>query len=200
MQSTIPTSGDPFDLALVTDGLLYSTGTEDLVKGTIGHMHFWHWTPAGGSKEIGIHVFQVNAEDDLAAWVVDPLASEENSGNFQEDRLYVGTDPFTSSQAISPVVSATGSKGVDGMACGSGTVAWWEEEDYHDGWQDVLTIWQPGWSSPVQVDTEGNESYRVSIRGGWLVWTEEFGRDAAPLMERVRGVPLSILVAQRQGP
>lgn len=85
------------------------------------------------------------------------------------------------------------------MACGSGTVAWWQREAYYDSWLDALTVWQPSWSSPIQVDTEGNSSYFVADRGGWLIWMEESGRDKAPLMERVRGVPLSVLTQQRSG-
>jgi hypothetical protein len=72
-------------------------------------------------------------------------------------------------------------------------VAWWEEENLNGAWQDVLTLWQPGWPSAVQVDTEGNESYRVSLGGGWLVWAEEFGRETSTVLERIRGVPISLL-------
>jgi len=197
VHATIPTASYTFDVALVGDGVLYSTGTEDTVDGTVGLMHLWHWTPADGATEIGKDVFQINADGNLAAWVTDPVASQHSMGNFQVARLYEAATPYTSSQPISPVDTETGSKGIDGMACGSGTVAWWERENYKGAWSDVLTLWQPGWSSPLQVDTEGNESYRVSDRGGWLVWTEEFGRDADPLLERVRGVPLAVLTAQR---
>lgn len=199
VQASIPAAGDPFDLALVTDGLVYSTGTDNPAIGSVGDMHFWHWTPSGGAKEIGTDVFQINAEDNLAAWVADPLASKGATGYFQSPRLYVANAPFATPQPISPAVSATGSKGIDGMAVGSATVAWWEKENWHDAWQDVLTVWQPGWASPIQIDTEGNGGYRLSVRGGWLVWEEGFGRDAAPLLERIRGVPLSVLTAQRKG-
>jgi hypothetical protein len=196
VQSTIAASADPFDLALVNDGLLYSTGTENPGTYAVGQMHFWHWTPGGGSAEIGADVFQINGEGDLAAWVSDPLASKNTTGNPQQPRLYVATAPFTNPRPISPVVSATGSKGIDGMAVGSGAVAWWEKENWNGTWQDVLTLWQVGWQSPIQVDTEGNESYRVSLKGGWLVWAEEFGRDEDPLMSRIRGVPLAVLASQ----
>jgi hypothetical protein len=87
--------------------------------------------------------------------------------------------------------------GIDGMACGSGTVAWWERENDDSAPRGVLTLWQPGWASPIQVDTEGNASYFVSVRGNWLIWMEEDGRGDDPLQERVRGIPLSILTAER---
>jgi hypothetical protein len=195
---TVSTADQPFDLALVSDGLLYSTGIANQI-GAVGHMRLWHWAPGGSSEQIGTDVFQINAEQSLSAWVADPLSSQNTTGNFQAPRLYAATAPFTKAQPISPVDSATGTKGIDGMSCGSGTVAWWEQENWNDAWQDVLTIWQPGWSSPVQVDTEGNESYRVSVGGGWLVWEEGFGRDQEPLLERIRGVPLSVLTSQHKG-
>jgi hypothetical protein len=195
---TVATPAEPFDLALVTDGLLYSTGTANQI-GAVGHMRLWHWSAGGGSQQIAADVFQINAEQSLAAWVADPMASQNTTGNFQAPRLYATTAPFTDALPISPVDSATATKGIDGMACGSGTVAWWEQENWNDAWQDVLTVWQPGWSSAVQVDTEGNESYRVSVKGGWLVWEEGFGRDASPLLERIRGVPLSVLASERKG-
>jgi hypothetical protein len=197
VKAKIPAAGDPFDIAQVTDGILYSTGTDDPTTGAVGKMRFWHWTAAAGSSEVGADVFQVNADTSLAAWVADPVASQNTTGNFQEPRLYAGVAPFAHGQPLSPAVSPTGSKGIDGMACASASVAWWEMENWNGSWQDVMTIWQPGWTSPVQVDTEGNESYRVSVRGDWLVWSEEFGRDADPLMERIRGVPLSTLTAER---
>lgn len=195
VQSTIPSSQDIFDLGLVSDGLLYSTGIDDVQIGTIGQMHLWHWTPAGGSKEIAPNVFQINASGTLASWVADTAASQYSIGNFQAARLYTAVAPFSGGQAVSPVDTDTGTKGIDGAACGSGTVAWWEEENLSGAWQDVLTLWQPGWSSAVQVDTGGNESYYVSLGGGWLVWSEELGREVVP--ERIRGVPISVLTAER---
>ncbi len=190
---TVPTSEVPFDLALVRGGMLYSTGTDDAVHGTFGKMHLWSWTPDEGSKEIGVDVFQINASGDLASWVTDPVASQGSTGNFQAARLYAATGVFTSGRPISPEDSESGTKGIDGAACGSNAVAWWQQENFHGAWQDVLTLWQPGWSSALQVDTEGNESYHVSLGGGWLVWSEEVGRDSAPLLERIRGVPLAVL-------
>jgi hypothetical protein len=142
-------------------------------------------------------VFQINASGDLASWVADPIGSRDSTGYQQTGRLYAALAQFTSSQAVSPVDTGTGTKGIAGGACGSGTVAWWEEESYYDAWQTVLTVWQPGWSSAVQVDTEGNASYHVSLGGGWLVWAEEFGRETAPLLARIRGVPISLLTAAR---
>jgi hypothetical protein len=193
IQQTVSSSQYIFDLALVSDGLLYSTGIEDRQLGTVGHMHLWHWTPSSGSREIAPDVFQVNASGDLASWVTDPIGSEYSTGYQQAGRLYTAMAPFTAGQAVSPVDSETGTKGIDGAACGSGTVAWWEEENLNGAWQDVLTLWQPGWPSAVQVDTEGNESYRVSLGGGWLVWAEEFGRETSTVLERIRGVPISLL-------
>jgi hypothetical protein len=198
VRSTVAVSTEPFDLALVAGGLLYSTGTENGIA-AMGHLRLWHWTPGDGSRQIGSDVFQINAEGSLSSWVADPEASQNTTGNFQSPRLYAATAPFTNAVPISPVDSATATKGIDGMACGSGTVSWWEQENWNGAWQDVLTVWQPDWSSPVQVDTEGNESYRVSVKGGWLVWVEGLGRDAAPLLERIRGVPLSVLTSQRKG-
>ncbi len=197
IQSTVPSPQYIFDLGLVADGLLYSTGIEDPQMGTIGQMQLWHWTPAGGSKEVGTDVFQINADGALASWVADRAASQYSLGNFQAARLYAAAAPFGAGQAISPVGSETGTKGIDGAACGSGTVAWWEEENWNGVWQDVLTLWQPSWSSAIQVDTNGNESYHVSLGGGWVVWGEELGRENAPLLERIRGVPISILTAER---
>jgi hypothetical protein len=197
IQHTISSPQYIFDVALVSDGLLYSTGIEDLDLGTIGHTHLWHWTPLGGSKEIAPAVYQINATGDLASWVADPIGDQYSTGYQQAGRLYAAVAPFTSSQAVSPVDSETGTKGISGAACGSGTVAWWEQESYYDAWQDVLTLWQPGWPSAVQVDTEGNASYHVSLGGGWLVWAEEFGRETAPLLARIRGVPISVLTAAR---
>lgn len=195
-RSTVAASNAPFDLALVSDGLLYSTGIANSI-GAVGNTRLWHWTPNGGSKQIGAAVFQINADASLAAWVADPTGSRETTGNPQEPRLYASTPPFTEPQALSPAVSPKGTQGIDGMSCGSGAVAWWEIEDWNTISQDVLTVWQPGWSSPVQVDTDGSESYRVSVQGGWLVWEEEFGRENSS--ERIRGVPLSLLAGQRQG-
>lgn len=197
VQSTVPTTEAPFDLALVRGGLLYSTGTVDDIHGTFGKMHLWSWTAGGGSKVIGADVFQINASGDLASWVTDPAASQGSTGNFQTARLYAATGDFTTGRPISPVDSDTGTKGIDGAACGSNAVAWWEQENFHGAWQDVLTLWQPGWSSALQVDTEGNESYHVSLGGGWLVWSEEVGRDSAPLLERIRGVSMSVLYPAR---
>jgi hypothetical protein len=197
IQHTVSSPQDIFDLALVSDGLLYSTGIDDLRLGTIGHMRLWHWTASGGPKEIAPDVFQINASGDLASWVTDPIGSRDSTGYQQAARLYAALAPFTSSQAVSPVDSETGTKGISGAACGSGTVAWWEQESYYDAWQDVLTLWQPGWPSAVQVDTEGNASYHVSLGGGWLVWSEEFGRETSPLLARIRGVPISVLTAAR---
>jgi len=198
VQAMIQTSQDPFDVALVADGLLYTAGAYDVTMGTVSHTHLWHWTPSGGSRQIGAAAYQINAAADQAAWVVDPIADAETGGNFQAPRLYTGAAPYTGAQPISPADSDTGTKGIDGMACGSGGVAWWEQEAWGQAWHDVLTIWQPGWSSPVQVDTEGSESYEVSVRGDWLVWSEEFGRDD-PLQERIRGVPLSVLTSEHSG-
>jgi hypothetical protein len=197
LQATVPAAGQLFDLALAGGGLLYSTGTEDPTIDAVGHMRLWRWTSGDGVREIGKDVFQINTDGHIAAWVQDPVASLETSGIFQAPRLYFAAPPFASGQPISPVPTDTGTKGIDGMSCGSGVVAWWEEESLNGAWSDVLTIWQPGWPSAEQVDTEGNESYRVSVQGGWLVWTEEFGRDAAPMQERVRGIPLAVLIAQR---
>lgn len=197
IQSTVPSPQYIFDLGLVADGLLYSTGIEDPQVGSLGHSHLWHWTSAGGSRQIGPAVYQINSSGALASWVADPIGDQEATGYLQAARLYAALAPFTSGQAISPVDSETGTKGIDGAACGSGTVAWWEEENLSGAWQDVLTLWQPGWSSAVQVDTNGNESYHVSLGGGWLVWSEELGRENAPLLERIRGVPISVLAAER---
>ncbi len=196
--STIHITGEPFDIALVTDGLLFSTGTEN-DAGAVGHLRLWHWTPNGGSTSIGADVFQINAHGSMAAWVQDAVASQQSTGNFQAPRLFVASAPFANPQPISPVVSETGTTGIDAMACGSGVVAWWEKEAWGAAWHDVLTIWQPGWSTPVQIDTEGNESYRVSVDGGWLVWEEGFGRENPPLLERIRGVPLSVLAGEHTG-
>jgi hypothetical protein len=199
VQSTIPIKGDPFDFALVSDGVLYTTGTNDPARDAVSHMHFWHWTPAAGSREIAADVYYVNGEGNLAAWMVDPEASQLTTGAFYDQRIYAAAAPFTAGTAISPEVTANRTMGIDGMACGSGSVVWWERENDNTAPRSVLTLWQPGWSSPIQVDTEGNESYFVSVRGGWLVWMEESGRETLPLMERVRGVPLSTLVTQRPG-
>jgi hypothetical protein len=197
IQSTVPSSQYIFDLGLVSDGLLYSTGIEDPRAGSLGNSYLWHWTSAGGSRQIEPAVYQINSSGALASWVADPIGDQEATGYFQAARLYAALAPFTSGQPISPVDSETGTKGIDGAACGSGTVAWWEEENLSGAWQDVLTLWQPGWSSAVQVDTNGNESYHVSLGGGWVVWGEEFGRENEPLQERIRGVPISVLAAER---
>jgi hypothetical protein len=197
VQSTIPVSGYPFDVALVSGGVLFSTGSLNATIGAVNHMHLWYWTPQAGSAEVAPAVFQINAEGSLASWVSDPAGSNDTGGgNLQEPRLYASQSPFTLSQPLSPLVKADGSKGIDGASCGSGTVAWWEMENWAGSWQDVLTIWQPGWASPVQIDTQGNEGYRVSVHGGWLVWSEEFGREALPLLERIRGMPIATLASQ----
>ncbi len=190
--------GDPYDFALTSDGLLFTSGTQDPVSGAVGHMHLWRWTVGSGTKAIGTDSYQVNSDGGLAAWVLDPDASKNVNGWFRDQRLYAAASPFTAPKAISPVLSATGTMGLDGMAVGSGTVAWWERESYVDqAWLDVLTLWQPGWSSPIQVDTGGSSSYFVSANAGWLVWTEEDGRGSADQKERVRGIPLSVLASER---
>jgi hypothetical protein len=194
--SIIPSSQDIFDLALVSDGVLYSTGIDDASLGTIGNMRLWHWSPGRGSRELGRDVFQICADGDLASWVSDPVASQWSTGRSQVSRLYAAKAPFGSPQPVSPAVTETGTKGIDGSACGSNFVAWWEAENWSGVWQDVLTLWRPDWTAARQVDTGGSESYRVALGGGWLVWSEELGREDAPLQERIRGVPLSVLTAQ----
>lgn len=189
---------EPLEFALTSDGVLYSSGKSDASSGAIGQMHMWHWTSAGGTNEVGTDVFQINADGDLAAWIVDPIASQHTTGYSQVQRVYVGNPPYTTGKAVSPVADYNPTKGIDGMACGSGTIAWWEREDYDGASLDAMTIWQPGWTSPIQVDTQGNQSVFVSDRGGWLAWAEEIGRENAPLQERIRGVPLQVLTDQRK--
>jgi hypothetical protein len=191
-------AGDAYDFALTTDGIIYSVGKANEASGAIGQMHLWHWSAKSGRQLIGPDAYQVNADGNLAAWVLDPVASKNTSGWFGDQRLYVATAPSSSAQPISPDPRGGASIGLDGMACGSGTVAWWERESYAgNSWLDTLTLWQPGWSSPIQVDTEGNTSYFLSLRGNWLIWPEENGRGNSPLLERIRGVPLSLLEVER---
>ena len=80
VQAMIQTSQDPFDVALVADGLLYTAGAYDVTMGTVSHTHLWHWTPSGGSRQIGAAAYQINAAADQAAWVVDPIADAETGG------------------------------------------------------------------------------------------------------------------------
>lgn len=87
LQDTIRFTGDPYDFALVPDGVLYTTGKGDPNSGAIGQMHLWHWTPLSGSQEIGKEVYEVNAEGPLAAWVADPQASSQTSGWFADQSV-----------------------------------------------------------------------------------------------------------------
>ncbi len=195
VQNRIPIQGDPFDFALVTNGVLYTTGKNDLAHDAVGQMKLWYWQPLSGSRLIGEDAFYVSAEGDLAAWMADPEASKQTTGAFNDQRIDVAGAPFTSTKAVSPEVSGNATIGIDGMSCGSGSVVWWERENTDSTPRGVLTLWMPGWSLPIQIDTNGSESYFVSVRGGWVVWAEEAGRESAPLMERIRGVPLSVLAA-----
>jgi hypothetical protein len=191
----IPVSLEVYGFAFVPDGLIYTAGKYDDSIGAFGQMHTFHWTEASGSQEIGADAFEVAAEDKLAAWVVDVPASQYTTGMPQAGRLFATNGDYSAATPISPVADHKPTIGIRAISVGSDHVAWWELEDDgccggSDGRID-LTVWKPGWQSPVQIET-GGESYYLSVKNGWLVWFEMFGRDT----ERLRAVPLATLDAE----
>lgn len=189
---TIPVSREVFEFAFVPDGLIYTAGKYDDSISGFGQMHTFRWTKASGSQEIGTDAFAVAAEGSLAAWVVDVPASQYTTGPLLASRLFATNGDYSAATPISPVADHKPTIGIRAISVGSDHVVWWELEDDgccggNDG-RIVLTVWRPGWQSPVQVATDG-ESYDLSVKNGWLVWFEMFGRDT----ERLRAIPLSVL-------
>ena len=176
----VPISRDLMDFAFVRDGFLYLTAAALDLEAT-GPLILYHWTKAGGSREIGRDVTGVSAQGDLAAWVDEISEPDHNAAH-----LHAAAAPFTSARQI----SHSGAQHVDRFSCGSGTVAWFEGENEAIG-DDLLAVWRPGWSTPVQVaTTSGLED--LSTGGGWLTWTEYVGV-ASSDGQRVHGLPISVL-------
>lgn len=189
VQQTIPVDRVLYDLALADGGIIYSTGVSDTAHDSIGHMRLFYWTASAGSTLIGTDGFDVAGCSDLVAWQSDPGASRGSTGSPVSQRVYVASAPFVKSEPESPIPSADGDPGIDSIACGSGTVFWWEVEGGRATGRDVLTAWQRGWSAPVQIKTEGN-SADISVRDGWVVW---FEYDANMENGRLRASPMSVL-------
>ncbi len=189
VQHTIPVSGTPFDVALVEGGVIFTAGTPYPAADTIGKMRLYRWTPGGGTTRIGVDVYDVAGCSDLAAWIADPIASQESTGYPVSQRAHMARAPFEESTPLSPVPSPqTGIPGVDAVACDSGTVVWWEVEGSERTLgTDVLTVWQIGWSAPLQIETRGTGA-ALSARNGWIAW---FEYRADYKYGRLRGVPIS---------
>jgi hypothetical protein len=189
---TVPISEGLYEWAFVSDGLIYTVGKYDASVDAYGQMHTFHWTKASGSQEIGTDAFEVAADGSLAAWVVDVPASQYTTGMPQAGRLFATTGDYSAATPISPIADHKPTIGIRAISVGSDHVAWWELEDDGccggTGGRIDLTVWKPGWQSPVQIETDG-ESYDLSVKNGWLVWFEMFGRDT----ERLRAIPLSVL-------
>jgi hypothetical protein len=190
VQATIPVKGTPYDLALTKDGVIYTAGTTFPANDAIGLMRTYAWTKATGSVQVGTGSFAVAADGDLAVWMNDPDSSANGTGYPISPRVYAAETPFTGSTPLSPVLSNKGTNGIDAVAAGSGTAIWMEVEGPPDKTQqDVLTAWQPGWKTPIQIKTNAM-TVDLSVRGGWVVW---FEYDTLTDIGRLRGVPLTIL-------
>jgi hypothetical protein len=194
---SVAVSDSLYDVALVRDGVLFSSGVNEPTRDSIGKMHLDHWTLADGTHEVAADAFEVGGAGDLAAWVVDPKASQESSGAPQVPRLYVSRAPFTAAKPLSPVPDDKPTFDISWFSVAFDTIAWWETEENNTGGRFVLTVWRDGWQAPVQLLTDGY-SPRVGARGGWLVWFEEI-RDEGTLAlpQRIRGLPLAALGSGR---
>jgi hypothetical protein len=201
VQQAIPVSGTPWGLALVDGGLLFTAGTPNPEQYAVGDMRLYRWTPTGGTRQVGADVYDVAGCSDLAAWISDPAASQESIPMPVTERVYVARAPFEESTPLSPIPSEeTRVPGADAVACDSETVAWWEVEGGDElGSErtlgiDVLTVWQPGWQTPLQIETSGSGMY-LSAGGGWIVWLEY---SLSGTYGRLRGVPVSALAGGRE--
>jgi len=196
VQQTISVTGVPYDLALVDRAVIFSAGTRYPEADTVGKMRLYRWTADGGTKLIGVDVYDVSGCSDLAVWIADPIASQENTGFPVSQRAYVARAPFEESQPLSPSPSPqTGIPGVDAVECDSDTVVWWQVEGSERTLGiDVLTVWQQGWSEPIHIQTSGIGA-DLAARNGWIVWFE-YNMDMT--YGRLRGVPVSALADGRE--
>jgi hypothetical protein len=189
--AALPVPGSPYDMALLGDAVLFTAGTPYPPSDSIGKMHTYVWQiSAKQATEVGSGAFQVAGCDGLAAWISDPVASRDSTGYPVLQRVFSAAPPYTSALGLSPEPSESGTSGADYVACGSGTLAWLEVDGPRGttGW-DTLTVWQPGWSGPVQIQTAGGP-YGFTIKGGWLAWIEY--NDEMD-QGRLRGIPLSLI-------
>jgi hypothetical protein len=191
VQQAIPVTGVAYDVALVDGGVIFTAGTLHPEADTVGQMRLYRWTADGGTKQIGVDVYDVTGCSDLAAWIADPVASQHNTGFPVSQRTYAAWAPFEAPIALSPAPSEqTGIPGVDIVSCDSGTVAWLEAEGSERSLGiDILTIWRSEWPGPIQVETSG-EPGDLSVKGGWIVWFE-YNLDFT--YGRLRGFPISAL-------
>ena len=97
VQHTIPVSGTPYDLALVDGGVFFSVGTPYPEADTIGKMRLYRWTVGGGTKQMGVDVYEVAGCSDLAVWIADPIASQESTGFPVTERVHASWAPFAES-------------------------------------------------------------------------------------------------------
>lgn len=190
VEATFPVTGTPYDMAITSDGVTYTAGTNFAANDAIGQMKTYVWTKATGSVQVGTGSFDVAADGNLAVWMNDPDSSANSSGYAISPRLLAAQAPFTTSTLLSPILSNNGTTGIDAVAAGSGTAIWMEVEGPPGNTQqDVLTAWQPGWKAPLQIKTNAM-TVDLSVRGGWVVW---FEYDNLTDVGRLRGVPLTIL-------
>lgn len=188
--ASIPVLGTVYDLAIVGDGVLFTAGTGDPAHDSIGNMHTYYWSHgAGTANQIGTGAFNVAGCDGLATWIADPQASLDSTGNPISPRVFYATPPFSSASALSPEPSASGTIGIDEVACGSGTLLWLEQEYGSANGSDVITLWQQGWMTPLQLATPGFVA-GPAINGGWVVW---FAFDNDIATGWVYGMPLQAI-------
>jgi hypothetical protein len=188
--ASVAVVGTVYDLAIVGEGVVFTAGVPYPEHDSIGNMRTYYWVPGAQiADQIGTGAFDVAGCDELAAWVADPEASRDSTGYPVSRRLYYAPPSFSTATALSPVPSPSGTIGIDAVACGSESLAWLEHEYGRRNDADALTVWRPGWATPLQVPTEGFLTH-VAVNGDWIVWSEYNDDMTAGWL---RGVPLNAM-------